>query len=48
MLYMFNDLLKQKPEQEAIKDKIKKIGAAIICVAVLVGGVTLILSLLEL
>ena len=46
MLYMFNDLLKINPEEEKVKDKLKKIGAAIICVAVLVGGVTIILSLI--
>ena len=45
MLYKFNYFSKSKPEQEELKDKIKKICAAIVCVAVLVGGVTIILSL---
>ena len=45
MLYNFNYLSKTKPEQEELKDKIKKISAAIVCVAVLVGGITIILSL---
>tara|TARA_B100000424_G_scaffold226806_1_gene187340 strand:- start:963 stop:1097 length:135 start_codon:yes stop_codon:yes gene_type:complete len=43
---MFNDLLKRKPEQEKSSDKLKRIGAAIICIAVLVAGVTLVLDML--